>query len=183
MAAGDGGAEHAVAGEVRVPVIVPVQVNQVIAGGGDHDMHVAPEVFEYNFETFSDLGEDALYSANVWFGMPLTRGLKLAEVNEGLGDYFKADHGVLVLNATEDNDLQLLAGDVVLAVAGKRVDKPADLMRELRGLESGTTLEIEIMRKRKSKTIEVEVPDQNPGFGFVPGTENEFFYRYQLESD
>ena len=155
----------------------------VISRSGEHEVHVSPEGWEFNYETLSDIGEEALYSANVWLGMPMTRGLELAEVDENLGDYFKADHGVLVLKAAKDNELQLMSGDVVLTVAGNRVDKPADLMRELRELESGATLELEIMRKRKSKTIEVVLPERVKEFGFVPEVKNEFLFRYPLESN
>ncbi len=146
----------------------------IISGTGEHEVHVSPEGWEFNYETFSDIGEEALHSANIWLGMPMTRGLELAEVDENLGDYFKTDHGVLVLKAAEDNELQLMSGDVVLTVAGNRVNKPADLMRELRELESGATLEMEIMRKRKSKIIEVVVPERVREFGFLSEMKNEW---------
>jgi C-terminal processing protease CtpA/Prc len=155
----------------------------IIAGSGEHEVHVAPEVWDFTFQSLSELGEDAVYSANVWFGMPLTRGLELAEINEGLGEYFKADNGVLVLSATEDNALQLHSGDVVLTVAGKPVEKPADLMRELRALEPGATLEMEIMRKRKSRTLEIVVPERTSDFGFAPDVENTFEYRVEVQTN
>jgi C-terminal processing protease CtpA/Prc len=142
---------------------------------------LAPEVWEFELDKLSELGEEALYSANVWFGMPMTRGLKLAEINEQLGEYFKTDHGVLVLKAEEDNDLQLESGDVVVAVGGNRVERPADLMRELREVEPGLEIEIEIMRKRKSRTLDVVVPEQQFSFKFAPEAEHEHEYQYRVE--
>ncbi|MFT5140928.1 MAG: Skp family chaperone for outer membrane protein, partial [Rhodothermales bacterium] len=96
---------------VRV-VIETGQNYQFAHSQGDGD-------WEFEFESLSEIGDDALREANVWFGLPVTRGLKLAEVDEGLGEYFKTDRGVLVLEAPEDNDLQLKSGDVILQVGGK----------------------------------------------------------------
>ena len=144
---------------------------------------IAPEVWEFDFENLSELGETAVHSANVWFGMPLARGLKLAEVNAQLGDYFKTDYGVLVLTAAADNELQLEAGDVVLAVDGKRVEKPVEVMRELRNLESGAEAEIEIMRQRKRRTLDVIVPEHDHKMGFAPEADHSYRYRVEVKPD
>jgi len=126
-------------------------------------------VYEYEFDTeaFSGFGDAVLAGTNVWFGMPLVRGLKMAEVGEGLGEYFKTDRGVLVLKARENNELQLRSGDVILSVDDIEVNKPADFMRALRNVESGMELDIEIKRDRKSKTLVVEVPENRYGFNFL----------------
>ena len=44
------------------------------------------QTWEFDFENLSELGEEAMLGANVWFGMPLTRGLKLSEIDAGLGE-------------------------------------------------------------------------------------------------
>lgn len=120
--------------------------------------------WEYEFHHMSELAEDALSDVNVWFGMPLTRGLKLAEVDPDLGAYFKTDRGVLVLKAREDNKLQLETGDVILSVGGTAVNRPADVLRALRReFETGAEIEIEIKRERKSKTLAVTVPEGRLG--------------------
>jgi len=128
----------------------------------------APEDFEYRWETLSDIGDGALRQADVWFGLPATRGLKLAEMGPGLGAYFEADHGVLVLEARDDNHLQLQAGDVILAVGDKEVKRPSDLIRALREWEPGSGIELHIMRQRSDRTLEVIRPERSVGFESAP---------------
>lgn len=146
-------------------------------------VHPAPETWEFQFENLSELGEEAVHGANVWFGMSMTRGLKFAAVNEQLGDYFKTDYGVLVLNAEENNELQLQTGDVLLSVGGNRVETPSDVMRELRRVESGSTVQIELMRKRKNKTLDVIVPEHTRELGFVPESDHSYHYQIEVATD
>jgi C-terminal processing protease CtpA/Prc len=147
---------------------------------GPGDEH---EAWELEFDNLSELGEEAMLGTNVWFGMHMTRGLKLAEINKGLGEYFKTDRGVLVLNAKEDNDLQLQSGDVILEVDGTEVNKPSDVMRALRDLEPGTDLEINVMRERRDRTIEVVVKERRLGFEIGPDFEHSFHYDFSTEED
>ena len=128
--------------------------------------------WDYKFESLSDFGDGAIREANVWFGLPLTKGLKLAEVDEGLGEYFNTDRGVLVLEAKPDNDLQLESGDVILDVGSKNVDKPSDVMRALRDWESGETIEINVKRNRKNKSLDVVLPERTHGYQFVPSSDD-----------
>ena len=115
--------------------------------------------YEYRFDSLSDLGDEALRSTNVWFGLPATRGLKLAEMDETLASYFKADSGVLVLKAKDDNELQLRSGDVITAIGDQPVNTPADVMRALREWEPGASIEIRIKRERRDRTLEVVLPE------------------------
>lgn len=128
--------------------------------------------YEYHFDSLSDIGDEALRSANVWFGLPATRGLKLAEMDDTLAAYFKADSGVLVLKAKQDNELQLRSGDVITAIGEQPVSKPADVMRALREWEPGASIEIQIKRERRNKTLDVVLPERRLGYGFVPRTED-----------
>jgi S1-C subfamily serine protease len=133
----------------------------------------APHVdgdFEYEFHDMSELGSHALHDANIWFGLPMTQGLKLAEIEPGLGDYFKTDRGVLVLKAKEDNELQVKPGDVILQVGETNVDSPAEFMRALREFEAGEELEIDIKRERRNRTLKVVMPERRTSF-FVPDVE------------
>ena len=113
---------------------------------------VAPADGEWEIELheMSELGHFALEDANVWFGWPMAQGLQLAEIDPGLGEYFKTDRGVLVLKAKTDNDLQLESGDVILQVGDTEVNSPAEFMRALRSFESGDELVMNIKRNRKN---------------------------------
>ena len=106
------------------------------------------------------MGNFALHDANIWFGMPMTKGLKLAELDAGLGEYFKTDRGVLVLKAMQGNDLQLRSGDVILQVGDTEVNSPAEFMRALREFDSGEELNIDIKRERKNKSLKTTMPEQ-----------------------
>lgn len=131
----------------------------VIEAEGERD----GEAFRYEFETFSDIGDAALAGTDIWFGMPLARGLKFAELDAGLADYFGTDRGVLVLQAREGNVLQLRSGDVIQAVGDTSVRRPADVMRALRGVDAGATVELQIMRRQASETLTVEIPETRLG--------------------
>lgn len=123
--------------------------------------------YDFEFHELSEMGDFALHDANVWFGLPMARGLKLAEIDPDLGEYFKTDRGVLVLKARADNDLQLESGDVILQVGDTEVNSPAEFMRALRDFDSGDELEIDIKRKRKDRTLKTVMPEKRTSF-FAP---------------
>ena len=122
------------------------------------------EGYEYEFHDLSEMGDLALHDANVWFGLPMTQGLKLAEIDPDLGEYFKTDRGVLVLKARADNELQLESGDVILRVGDSEVNSPAEFVRSLREFESGEELSIDIKRNRKNKTLKAVMPERRFSF-------------------
>lgn len=123
--------------------------------------------YEFRFGDLSDMGDFALHDTNAWFGMPLASGLRLAEIDPALGEYFKTDRGVLVLKAKEGNALLLQSGDVILSLHGTEVNSPAEFMRALRGFEPGDELVIDIKRNRKSKTLKPVIEESQARF-FVP---------------
>lgn len=120
--------------------------------------------YEFEFHELSEMGGFALHEANDWFGLPMTQGLKLAEIDPDLGEYFKTDRGVLVLKARSDNDLQLESGDVILQVGDTEVNSPAEFMRALRDFGSGDEFEMDIKRNRKDRTLKTIMPDSRTSF-------------------
>lgn len=127
----------------------------------------AESTWQIEIDELSELGNLALQDADIWFGLPLAQGLQLAEIDPGLGEYFKTDRGVLVLKAKTDNDLQLQSGDVILQVGDTEVNTPAEFMRALRGLDSGDELVMGIKRDRKARTLKTVMPERSSSF-FLP---------------
>ncbi len=54
--------------------------------------------YELQFDDMSEMGDFALHDTNAWFGTPLASGLRLAAIDPGLGEYFRTDRGVLVID-------------------------------------------------------------------------------------
>lgn len=166
--------EHIVVPEIDT-VAMTAQINQMRAEiekrrAVREASRVAPMdgEWEFEFDELSELGNLALQDANVWFGLPMAQGLQLAEIDAGLGEYFKTDRGVLVLRARADNDLQLQSGDVILQVGDTEVNSPAEFMRALRGFKSGDELVMDIKRNRKDRTLKTVMPEGRTSF-FLPG--------------
>lgn len=132
--------------------------------------------FEFEFEDLSEFGDAVLAGTDVWFGMPLTQGLKMTSLDAALGAYFDSERGVLVLKAADDNGLQLRTGDVILRVGGTDVTSPGDVMRALRDVESGAEVSIDIKRERRNQTLKVPVPEHRVGLFNAPL--NGFAYRF-----
>lgn len=135
--------------------------------------------WEIEFHELSEMGDFALHDVNMWFGLPLADGLKLAAIDPDLGEYFKTDRGVLVLKAKPDNGLQLETGDVILQVGDTEVHSPADFMRALRNYEPGESLEVEIKRKRKDKTLKMVMPDRQSR-SFAPQSSDKLSFSYSI---
>jgi len=112
------------------------------------DVHIAPEMVDKFRQAF-------VYSwpGNVWADM------ELVELNEGLGKYFGADSGVLVVSAPESDALKLEDGDVIQKIDGREPTSVRHAMRILGSYQPGETLELEILREKKKRTLEVEMPD------------------------
>jgi hypothetical protein len=138
--------------------------------------------WEVEFHELSELGDFALQDANVWYGLPMAQGLQLAEVDPGLGEYFKTDRGVLVLKARSDNELQLESGDVILQVGDTEVNSPAEFMRALRSLNSGDELVMDIKRNRKDRTLKTIMAESRTSF-FIPHNSETYSFSLTSPSD
>ncbi len=99
-------------------------------------------------------------AARIMVGMRGPLGdLELAPINADLGRYFGASEGVLVLNTPKKDGLGLKGGDVVLAVDGRKVSGPSQLLRILRTYDAGDALKFEILRDRKRETVTGKMPE------------------------
>jgi S1-C subfamily serine protease len=112
------------------------------------EIHVAPEMAEKYSQSFR-----FAWPGNVWADM------ELVELSEGLGKYFGADAGVLVVSAPEADALQLEDGDVIMSIDGREPSSVRHALRILGSYQAGESVEIEIMRDKRKRTLEIEVPD------------------------
>ena len=133
------------------------------------------DTWQIEIDELSELGNLALQDAHVWFGLPLAQGLQLAEVDSGLGEYFKTDRGVLVLKARPDNGLQLESGDVILKVGETEVNTPAEFMRALRAFDPGDELVMDIKRGKKDRTLKTVMPESRSSF-FISGDDKAYSF-------
>jgi membrane-associated protease RseP (regulator of RpoE activity) len=124
---------------------------------------VFDEDFDTDNEELSVMGKSALNQANMWFGLSHTAGLELASLNPQLGEYFKAERGVLVLEVKDSNSYGLESGDVILSVAGTEVNSPAEMIRALRDIEPDAEFDMQIKRDRRDKTLKAVLPDNRLG--------------------
>lgn len=98
-------------------------------------------------------GQGEMEAPFPYYMMGTLRGLELAPVNPQLGSYFGTTDGVLVVDVPNPSPLGLKAGDVVLAVDGRDVSSPRQLMRVLSSYEPGEALKLEVMRQKKRITL------------------------------
>jgi C-terminal processing protease CtpA/Prc len=93
--------------------------------------------------------------------------MELAQLSERLGSYFGTDEGLLVVRAPDDEDLKLEDGDVILRIDGREPTSIAHAMRILHSYEGGEELKIEIMRDKRKRTVNVEMPDNRQSLNSI----------------
>lgn len=127
--------------------------------GGPHglahapDVHVMPDIvkeFRFDFP---------------WVGSGLGE-LELVELNAGLGRYFGTDKGLLVVSAPESDTFELQDGDVIQSIDGREPKDVRHAMRILGSYQAGETLKLGIVRDKKKRTLDVEIPAKQSGMLF-----------------
>lgn len=106
-------------------------------------------------------------------------GVSIQSLSDQLAEYFGVENGALITSVLEDSPAQragLRAGDVIVGIAGKDVEGPADVMRALRDREAGP-VDLSIVRDRKARTISVELEERRAGSGCA-GAECEEWHVY-----
>lgn len=140
-------------GSVEVePRVVESQFYAWAGPKGDYEfhmpkMHVSPETVEKFKMEF----------AFPWAGSAWGE-LELIELNEGLGRYFGTDKGLLVVNAPESDAFELQDGDVIQSIDGREPKDVRHAMRILSSYQAGEELKLGIMRDKKKRTLDIEIP-------------------------
>lgn len=98
----------------------------------------------------------------------LGMGLEVETLNEQLGAYFGApnEEGVLVKSVEKKSAGEkagFKAGDVIVRIGKRTVDRIDDIAKELRKHKEGDKVEVEVLRKGQKKTLSVEVEDTDSG--------------------
>ncbi len=99
----------------------------------------------------------ALRSYTFTMGGPLGR-FEMTSLNPGLGSYFGATEGVLVIKAPEKDNFGMVAGDVITAVDGRKVTTPSQLIRIIGTYEKNEELKLQVMRQKRAETVSITLP-------------------------
>lgn len=90
--------------------------------------------------------------------------LNLTDLNPGLGEYFGAKSGVLVLETPKDSTIPLKAGDVIVSIDGRAPTSEAHARRILGSYEAGETAKVEVLRKQKKLTLTWKTAEHERGW-------------------
>lgn len=86
------------------------------------------------------------------------RGLSLSSIDADLGRYFGTEKGALLIASSESLP-GLKSGDVIVAVDGKEVDGPRDVMGVLGRKEAGEKIALRVLRNRSIQNVEITIPE------------------------
>jgi serine protease Do len=127
-----------------------------------------PRDFNFDFDPQTFFGEGFSLS-------PRRLGVSVVPLSDQLATYFGVKEGVLVSEVSSGTPAAaagVQAGDVITAANGREVLSSADLAREVRGADAGSTLELRLTRNRKELTVKVTLPQRSqrrqPLTGTVP---------------
>ena len=127
-----------------------------------------PEAFVFAYESDSDAPVDVFKFEQGRRGFPgfaprmqPWADMELVELTPDLGAYFGTEEGLLVVRAPKDDGLELLDGDVILGIGERTPKSTAHALRILRSFDPGEDLAVEIMRKKRRRTIAFKIPDDN----------------------
>ena len=91
-------------------------------------------------------------------------GIEIEEIGGQFAQHFGVKEGVLVRSVDADSPASkagLLAGDVLVSIAGKPVQDMKDVRNALRAPQTGT-VSLEVMRNKSKRTLQLEASPQDP---------------------
>lgn len=98
-------------------------------------------------------------------------GLRLTEVGKDLGEYFGTSEGFLVLKSPTDSASPLKAGDVLLAIDGRKPQSVGHALEILRSYAPGEKAKLEVIRKKQRTNLTWTAPAHHGGHGWGDGME------------
>ena len=125
----------------------------------DRQFHVLPREFNFDFD-FAEPGFNfVLLTPSAWSS--------ITPLSDQLAAYFGVKQGVLVSDVAAGSAGEMAgleAGDVITTVKGQAVSSSDDVVRELREAESGTSVEMRVVRDRKELTLTAKMPERTRTF-------------------
>lgn len=102
-----------------------------------------------------------------WGGGPMIiagpmADMELARLTPGLGRYFGADTGVLVLRAPAGGTLGLQDGDVILSIGGRKPIDSSHVIRILGSYDPGEKVTLEVLRLHRRISVAATMPSEPP---------------------
>ena len=88
-------------------------------------------------------------------------GLQITELTPAMGEYFGAEHGLLVIRAPDDEEVALEDGDVIQKIGGREFKDARHATRILRSYEPGEKVELEVLRHKRRKIVSFELPERS----------------------
>ncbi|HXS21627.1 MAG TPA: PDZ domain-containing protein [Steroidobacteraceae bacterium] len=146
---------------------------RVSRGGKTRDLRVTARPDGNAFfvgRQFPDLPPLALPQVRAlaqWGGAPMIIGgpvadMELARLTPGLGRYFGADTGVLVVRAPRGGALGLQDGDVILSIGGRKPTDSSHVIRILASYDPGEKITLEVLRLHRKISVATTAPAEPP---------------------
>jgi S1-C subfamily serine protease len=85
---------------------------------------------------------------------------ELVELTPALGRYFGTEKGLLVVRAPKAAGTDIEEGDVILSIGGREPQNAGHALRILGSYQPGETVELALLRQKKTRTIRVTVPQR-----------------------
>jgi predicted metalloprotease with PDZ domain len=98
-------------------------------------------------------------------------GLALVQMSRDLGEYFGTSEGLLVVKPPIDSASPLKAGDVILAIDGRKPQSVEHAVKILGSYAPGEKAKLDVMRKRQRTSLSWTAPERRHQHGehFGPG--------------
>jgi C-terminal processing protease CtpA/Prc len=146
---------------------------EYLRNGNMQSVEISPRrmpggVFGFNFDgsdfnmpdvnVMPPLGRN--FNRYIWLGGDSGFGdMEMVKLTERLGSYFGTDEGILIVRAPENEELKLEDGDVILSIDSRKPTSVHHATRILGSYQGGETVNIEIMRDKRKRTVSIDIPD------------------------
>ena len=99
----------------------------------------------------------------IFFRSHAHSGLALVQMSRDLGEYFGTTEGMLVIKPPADSASPLKAGDVILAIDGRKPQSVGHALKILGSYAPGEKAKLDVMRKKQRTTLTWTAPARPAG--------------------